>query len=421
MRSRTNQPWPVVAVVLALLGILLPVALDAQWHDQGYIATSGDAIYRFTPSGEARLREIASNQWDATEVQMDRDNRLALVVLRNRATILRVDPDSLATVGTLISGAPLVKPEAIAVDHHGDYLISDSGAKAIFRLALNGQLSTVAIDPRFDRVEGGLRIDPDTGDLLVMNTGVDDTLYRLWWNARVTTVGTKFNGRFGFDVDLASADVFSASCCSPPHLTVLRLAQPSASQFVLTAPAPTGYYALRADRASTQDPRLVVSPTGSNGGIWYVNLTSRVVTPLQVVGQTLYSIDHLGGRNVQTRRVASGRWEVHLDFPGQGGNGFHTLVSATGIRPGLFLNDSRRLSLAIDDLTRFTMWLELPGIWWNNRGVLDATGHAVTHLSTRPLGQALHGVRLYFCAVTFDPAAPLGIRTIADPVVLLLD
>ncbi len=416
MRPRRNPLW------LAILGIVLPIAsLGAQWHDGGYIATSGDAVYRFTGRGETRLREIASNQWDATEVRMDRDNRLALVVLRNRATILRVDPETLATVGTLIAGAPLMRPEAIAVDHHGDYLISDSGAKAIFRLALNGRISTVVVDPRLDHVEGGLRIDPDTGDLLVMNTGADDTLYRVWWDARVTTVGTRFNGRFGFDIDLSSADVFSASCCSPPHLTVLRLAQMSATKFVLTAPAPTGYYAVRADRASTQDPRLVVSPTGPYGGIWYVNLTSRVVTPLQVVGQTLYSIDHLGGRNVQSRRVASGLWEIHLDFPGQAGNGFLTLVSATGIRPSLFLGDGRRLSLAVDDLTRFTVGTELPGVWWNNRGVLDPTGHAVTHLSTRPLGQALHGIRLYMCAVTFDPAAPLGIRTVADPIVVLID
>ena len=414
-----------VAICLGLCVCLGSLGSDlaAQWHDHGYITSSGDEVFVFNAKGEYRFVSVAPRSFDIFDLVMDSDDRQVLLVMRNQKRILRFDPGTMTVTGTLHAGPPLVRPEATVIDQNGDYFVADSGANAVFKIdRRSGTVSTVLVDPRLDRVEGGMRIDPGTGDLLLLNNGANDLLLRISRDGRRSSVvGTGFNARFGFDVDIQTDDIFTTACCWPPHLSVLYAGQTVATSLRLPQSAPAGYYALRADRASSAQPRLVVSPIGPDGGIWFVDVLSAAVTRLAVVGPPMFAIEHLHGRNVQPIRLEPGRWKIWLDFPDEPSLGYVVALSLSGNRPGFYLKDGRQINLAIDDVTRLTFAREWPGFFWNNLGRLDTQGRGFAHLDARQLRPLLRGARFFVQALTLDPSASEGIRTIADPVPLLIE
>ena len=239
----------------------------------------------------------------------------------------------------------------------------------------------------------------------------------------MTTLGQGFSGRYGIDLHLPSWDIYSPSCCRPfsAPIKVLRLGQTRPVDFILAGRDFDGVYCLKCDRASAKDQRLVVAPIHDKGGIWFVDLTSRVTTSLRTVGTSMFALEFLNGRNVQPVRISKGRWEIRLSFPGQAGNIYFVILGVNGIRPGSLLNDGRKINLVIDDLARATLFLEFTQIFWNNHGILSTTGEAITHLDVNPIAGAAQGVKLFIQVLTFDPAASLGIRTIPDPVPLVIE
>ncbi len=400
-------------------------AIPAQWHDQGFITSSGSEVFVFDARGGVRSTLVSAKN-DIYDLTMDVDNRHVLLVMRSQKRIVRFDPVTLTVTGTLHTGSPLMLPESITIDQNGDYYIADTGLQSIMRLDRKGAMHRVLRHaPFWDRLEGGLETDPDTGGLLVQNTSNNwDHLYQLQRDgSSLTTLGQSFSGRYGMDIHLPSWDIYSPSCCLPfsAPIKILRLGQTRPVDFTLTGRDFDGVYCLKCDRASAKDQRLVVAPTHEKGGIWFVDLTSRVTTSLRTLGTSMFALDFLNGRNVQPVRVAKGRWEIRLSFPGQAGNIYFVVLGVNGIRPSLLLNDGRKINLVIDDLARATLFQEISHIYWNNHGLLSATGEAVTHLDVNSIAGAARGVRLFIQALTFDPSAPLGIRTIADPVPLTIE
>ena len=55
------------------------------------------------------------------------------------------------------------------------------------------------------------------------------------------------------------------------------------------------------------------------------------------------------------------------------------------------------------------------------RGTLDNNGTALGKLSVAPVYNALKTAKIWIILVTFDPKAPLGIATITDPCMLVID
>lgn len=422
---RSARPSRAAALVLCLATIIATSARHAvsQWHDHGYITSSGDEVFVFNAKGEYRFANVAPRSFDIFDLVMDADDRQVLLVMRNQKRIVRFDPGAMSITGTLHSGPPFVRPEAAVVDQNGDYFVADSGANAVFKIARgSGTVSTIYVDARLDRIEGGMRIDPGTGDLLLLNNGVNDVLLRVSRDGRRNTVvGTGFQARFGFDVDIQTADIFSTACCWPPHLSVLYAGQSVATSLRLPPSAPAGYYAMRADRSTSSRPRMVVSPIGPDGGIWFVDVFGAAVTRLAVVGPPMFAIEHLHGRNVQPVRIEPGRWKIWLDFPDEPGLGYVVALSLSGNRPGFYLKDGRQINLAIDDVTRLTFAKEWPGFFWRNLHQLDTQGRGFANLDVRQLYSLLRGVRFFVQALTLDPSASEGIRTIADPVPLLIE
>jgi len=406
--------------------VLCATAVQGQWHDRGYLASSGDGFHVFDTRGGVRSTLVSPVHKDVYDLTMDVDNRHVLLVMRDQKRIVRYDPFRFAVTGTLCAGSPLVSPTGVAIDQNGDYFVVDGGAGAVFGIAAGGKLQTVYANPTLlDQPDGGLRIDPTTGDLLVLNTSrLQDQLYTLRRDgSAISTLGSGFSARYGFDVHLPTSDVFTTSCCRPfaPPVRVLRFGQSRPEDFYIQNPVPDGAYAVRCDRASAYDQRLVLAPTFDQGGIWLVNLTSRHPTSLSRIGTSIFALDFLEGRNVQTVAVGKWRWDVRLSFPGEPGNIYFVILSLNGTRPSWLLADGRTVNLVLDNLAQLTLTSELGSVFRNNRSVLDAAGEGVAHLDVSSISSAVRGLRVYIEAITFNARAPLGIQTIADPVPLLIE
>jgi len=122
---------------------------------------------------------------------------------------------------------------------------------------------------------------------------------------------------------------------------------------------------------------------------------------------------------VATERRSAGCWDVRLHFTGQGGSAYAVGLSLSGVRPGLFLPDGRRICFNPDALTAPSAAGQLAPIFTGQAGVLDTAGRATARLDVSALAP-LAGLRVWIQALVLDPRAPLGIRTVPDPVVLVL-
>ena len=279
------------AIILAGLLALLAGSdkLTAQWHPHGYAVSSGAAIYVLEPGAGVRSTILSPQKQDILDITMDVDNRQLLLVMRDHARILRFDPHTLAVTGTLWSGAPLQEPVAIAIDQNGDYCVADAGLRAILRITPAGKINTIYYNfLLLDRPEGGMRIDPDTGDLLVLNTTyAQDNLYRVARDgSKMPVIARKLSGRFGFDVHIPTGDIFTTSCCTP-FAAPVRVLHPwltTPEDFGIRSNPPVGAYCVRTDRGSARDQRLLLGPTFAQGGIWSLDMTTRDASAMHYTG-----------------------------------------------------------------------------------------------------------------------------------------
>ena len=108
------------SVLVVLVGALGTGPATAQWHDQGYITTSGRQIFVFDQQGGVRSTPVSPIHGDFCDLTMDVDNRLVLLVMRGQKKIVPFDPRSLSITGTLDMGSPLRQPVGIAIDQNGD-------------------------------------------------------------------------------------------------------------------------------------------------------------------------------------------------------------------------------------------------------------------------------------------------------------
>ncbi len=119
-------------------------------------------------------------------------------------------------------------------------------------------------------------------------------------------------------------------------------------------------------------------------------------------------------------RTAPNDRDVRVSFPDQPGRAYAVLFGVSGFAPGVPLPDGRHLPLNPDPLVQRTLAGPLPPLLRNTVGVLDASGGATARFDANVFGAAVSGVRVWAVAVTFDPAAPLGIGRISAPLLFVL-
>ena len=80
---------------------------------------------------------------------------------------------------------------------------------------------------------------------------------------------------------------------------------------------------------------------------------------------------------------------------------------------------ARRLALNPDALTQLALRDALRPIWRGGAGRLSGIGRATARLDVRAVG-GVNGLAIWIVAATLDARAPHGVKTSADPVLLIL-
>jgi len=416
-----------------------PAAAPHEWL--GWADPHGDAVSMILPSSVWTYPFQLGYMGGAA---MDVDNRNLVVSL----TVLSFVPNGLvqfnAAVLATSTGIPfrvlMVSPTVpnygtdcitdVAVDQNGDYvLLLTSGSAGPARLVrvsrIGGAVTTVFAGAPLV-APTAFTIDVDTGDFIVLDGTWSAPLYRLSPGKPVSTLATRIDAPVNL-AQLASDGAFylAGGHNTIPSAAVLRVDSAGRGTTLVTAYSaafPRGLYAVAADRSSASRPRLLVaSQSDWSSGLFYVDSATGAVTT--VISNSLCDyrivIAHRG-RNLSTHRLATGRWTVQLSFPGEPGNPYVAVLTSHGIRPGVRLADGRRFLVNLDVLTLLSWTGRLGSVFRGNVGVLDSLGEARAHLDVSSLLPVVRGLRVWVGAFTLNPGAPIGIQTIADPIVLNL-
>jgi len=316
-------------------------------------------------------------------------------------------------------------PVDLILDDDGSYLAIESfpgpwPTSALIRVSRAGSITTIHYG--FPHYSHAVQVDIDSGDYR-LNDSCAWVLGMSRSGDAITTLATlPSNTSFiGLRQHVGDGSLYLCTRWFAPPASVLRVSRSGA----ITTFLRTNFkdvLSLRWDRVSAPHRRLAVyaQPPQSAGGLYIVDEQTRVVTPWVVLQPNVDPLALVPPREVASRRIAPGQWEFGLHFAGHAGKAYAMGFSLSGVRPPVTLGDGRRMHLAVDALTALSLSGRLAPILTHNVGILGATDRAVVHLDLRALPEEVAGFNLYGLAVVLDPAAPLGVAIIADPIRLRL-
>lgn len=408
------------AMSLALIVAIGASEALAQPHGLGYIAASHSGMILVIDPLRA-TRAVVIGQNTIFGLTMDADNR-TVVACQYGDEVLRVDPVAGAVLGTVFKGPPLQGVCDVVIDHHGDYYVTDSVLNGVLRIERTGAIQTVRLDPaRMDHPYGGLAVDVYTGELLLLDVANDDALLEVNRDGSLlTTLATGFAGRHGIAQHIPSGTVYAGGG-GGSEASVYRWRPLHARAEAFLQDSRMGMLAVKMDRSSAREQRLIGTGSRRLGGIWMIDLVTALPTSFTLFGQDAYEVDFLRGRNVQTVRAQRGLWDVRLSFPEAPGSTVVLLASLSGLQPAQLIPDGRALHLAPDPLFFLTLAGSVPPFLTGNHGALNLIGEATARLDLRSVDPQANGTRIWFAAVVLDPTAPSGIRIMSDPVIFVIE
>ncbi|MBN2491812.1 MAG: hypothetical protein JXQ29_13275 [Planctomycetes bacterium] len=376
-----------------------------------------------------RLLQYDHGQGGALEAD-DQTYVVAILSKVNTGKLLRVDAG-----GTILQTVVIlpVPPQAgggythdVIVDQNGDYVVvvgpPTAAPKAcLLRANRQGVIGTIFPGPGLGYATA-VTTDIDSGHFLLLDTQMRDVYSIAPDGSAVTSVGNFSRQIYLLNQltqDVASGDLFVGSW-SQFGAVLLRMDSLGQSTIFLGWGL-YGAYGVHTDRASDPCPRLVVGSTSVDSGLFFVDLATRAITTFysSAVGFPLVYHKVFPNREVATERFAARGWNVRLHFAGEGGSAYTLALSLSGVRPGLFLPDGRRICFNPDAVTAPSVLGHLAAVFTGQSGRLDVGGRATARLDVSSL-PPLAGLRVWIQALVLDPNAPLGIRTIPDPVVMVL-
>jgi hypothetical protein len=112
-------------------------------------------------------------------------------------------------------------------------------------------------------------------------------------------------------------------------------------------------------------------------------------------------------------------WTLFIDFADDPNRDYACALGISGIRPGISLPDGRVIRLNVDPLTWLGLSGQAPG-FSGLLGRLDDRGTAQGIISLGWLPAGVAGIPFWLVGLTLDRAAPSGIRSVSDPIVIQL-
>ncbi len=339
--------------------------------------------------------------------------------------LLTVDPS-----GTILRSVQVTQPTSmgqligwtsVRLDDDGSYLFLDDRlirlqpVCRVYRVSRSG-IVTTAVNTGTMVTLNSLVVGIDDGDYYVLERGSSGGLHRFDRAGRVVaSIPLQgLSSSSGLAQDLTTGEFwFGVSG------TILRVTRNGVVSTVrnpsppLTRETPHG---LGFDRASAAQRRVLLSPRGIGPPhpVWWFDVGANSFTTL-VASTSEPPRELTPPREVATIESMPRQWEYRLHFAAHPGKAYALALSLSGVRPATRLPDGRSIWLNVDALTAPSLDGRLFPVLRNNAGSLDANGRATVNLDLRGIPAAT-GFNVWALAVVLDPAAPLGIAVIADPV-----
>lgn len=379
-------------------------------------------LYRLDAAGQWTILEAFAASRRPGTLTHHTDNRNLVLADNNPFAVILFDPATGTTLARLHSGSPLRDVLAVRPFHTGGYVVAEGlTASAVHLVAADGS-ALVTLLRQADRINA-VGQDLSTGEVLVgLSSTSGPCLIRLDpQSGRVTPLDPAPRVVRSLVQDHRDGSIYYGTADD----AIFRLdPQGGVSTFVPGNNA-AGVQAasLAFDRAAGEGilvaggTRRIARLDFAPGGAPAVVVVHGEL-PQNPLAAADLAFQH--GRNVSSRRVGSGnRWAFDLSFPGEAGNGYVLAFSASGFTPGVPLG-ARTLPLVADAILVASVTGGLAPLLQGNSGRLDGDGRATAAADLSALS-GLAGLRLWAAAVTLDPAAPAGIRTISKPIVFVLE
>jgi len=434
----SKAPVPLVAVSLGLALGWIASAAPAQHHTAGWSvitsassASTAPAIGQIDRNGKMTTVLAGSAMPQNVFAQggtFDFDDKIYVVALLSKAingSLLLVDRSGtiLQTVQVLgkspTNGGGYVTD--VIVDSNGDFIVVEGvgggGTPGLLRVDRARRVTTVYQGTPLTEAKM-VTTDINTGNFLLVDSAGRRIYSIVPDGSAITSVGV-FSSTHSLNTqitqDIRTGDMFVGSWASQGVL-LFRMS-PSGVASTFLAAGLNAVYGVHADRSSAANPRLVVGALGAVPSACFVDLTTRAITTLHTGTTIFYQV--FPDREVGTIQRAPGAWEISMHFQGQSGAAYVVGLSFSGVWPGATLMDGRRINLQVDPLTALSVNGLLGPVFTGYAGTLNVFDRASAFLDVSGL-PPLKGLRIWAQVLTLNPSAPLGIQTIADPVILVL-
>jgi hypothetical protein len=408
--------------VLAMLVCATAVSAQPLAADLVALGTGG-RLFHIDPSGRITTHQIGTgflHGWT-----QDYDNR-GMIVTDATARAMYLLDENFAVRATY--PMPTQMPMDAAVDQNGDILFTDGLSNGVHRFAFLGGVFPVATGIATN-LYGGLVVDIETSDLLVTRGGgvLDgNPVFRVSRDGgAVTTIMAGVTGSFGM-TQTSDGMVWLASVDGTPGLRRIlyrfRADESVTTSYLGHIPGTSilGATAVGSDRGSAPTQQLVISAFDREG-LWLLDVDRGAATKVSSLAEPVLDIGFRGARNLGSASVGPRRWAVDATFPGEAGRVYAIVMGYSGVRPPVTFPDGRRLWLVPDALTAATLLKPIPPYFTGNTGVLDSHGRGFATIDLTTLPHEADGILIWMVAATLDPAAPLSIATISDPMVFRIE
>lgn len=358
---------------------------------------------------------------NASSVAIDVDNSTLIVAYNDGLTggVVHCDPRGVVLNHWRPAGGGVVND--VVLDQDGNFIVAVSGGPngpALLRVDRSGQEATFAT--------GGAMFNPiaitrdiATGDYFVVERFTPSAdLTRVLRTGGPSTAFAALPNAPGPQItqDLTNGDLYVVGSLST---AVFKVSRSGAVGYFLTQPPLAKMAAIRLGRASATTPEATVVYSPVSYALTRVDLATGA--PTGVATLPGYFITHVAparSRNTATLARGPRQWDIRVSNPSDGGFGYVIALSLTLPYPGTSLPDGRRLAFRPDSLTTIALSGGLGPVLRNFTGQLSPSGLGVASLDLRSVPQ-LRGIRVWIQAVALDPAAPLGLRTIYDPIIFV--
>jgi hypothetical protein len=434
----SRRPAALVAVSVGLALCLMSPATPAQHHTAGWSvitsassASTAPAIGQIDNSGKMTTVLAGSALPQNVYAQggtLDFDDRTYVVALLSKAingSLLLVDRTGfiLQTVQVLskspANGGGFIND--VILDHNGDYIVvvgvGGGATPGLLRVDRGYMVTTVYQGTPLTEAKM-VTTDINTGNFLVVDSSGRWVYSIAPDGSAIISVGI-FSSTHSLNTqitqDIRTGDMFVGSWASQGVL-LFRMSSSGVATTFLTGGL-NAAYGVHADRSTAANPRLAMGALGTAPAACFVDLTTKAITTLHTGTTIFYQV--FPNREVGTIKRGPGNCEISMHFQGEGGSPYVVGLSLSGVRPGVALPDGRRINLQVDSLTVLSVNGLLGPLFTGYTGTLNAFDRASALLNVSGL-PPLKGVRVWAQVVTLNPSAPLGIQTIADPVILVL-